>query len=204
MNPALVIATRNEGKLQEFVELLGDSGVDVLSLRDFPDAPIVPEEWPSYIENATAKARAIAQHTGLPALGDDSGLEVDALGGGPGVRSARFAGDPADDCRNVEKLLHVLDRVPDEARTARFRCALVVARPDGATIAVEGVCEGRIVCAPAGDAGFGYDPVFFEPVLGRTFAQLTGAEKHQVSHRGRACAALRAQLVSFLRASDAS
>jgi XTP/dITP diphosphohydrolase len=199
----LVVATRNPGKLAELRELLATSAVELCSLGDFPGAPEVPEELPSYAENASAKARAIAQYTGLPALADDSGLEVDALGGRPGPRSARFGGEPSNDRRNIEKLLQELQGVPMPQRTARFRCVMVVARADdGPTLEVAGVVEGLVATAPRGAGGFGYDPVFFVPSLGRTFAELAAAEKHRICHRGRACAQLRERLLSFLRAPD--
>jgi XTP/dITP diphosphohydrolase len=200
----LVVATRNPGKLAEFADLLDGLDIDLRSLADFPGTPIVAEDSDSYVGNAMAKARLIAQHVGWPALGDDSGLEVDALGGRPGPRSARFAGEPTDDRRNIEKLLHLLDGVPDAARTAHFRCALVVARPDGQTLTAEGICDGCIARVPTGSAGFGYDPVFLVPEIGRTFAQLDAAEKHRLGHRGQAIARLRTRLVAFLRASEVS
>lgn len=203
--PRLVVATRNAGKLAEFAALLGDLGIQLLSLREFPDAPVVTEEFSSYVENASAKAHAIADYTGVAALADDSGLEVDALSGAPGVRSARFAGEPSDDRRNVEKLLRELDGVPDARRTARFRCVIVVALPGSArTLVVEDVVNGVIAVAPRGECGFGYDPVFVVPQIGRTFAELPASEKHRLSHRGRACLRLREQLPAFLRLSEAS
>lgn len=195
---ALVLATGNAGKVAEFADLLAGLGLELRSLRDFPDAPAVAEDNPSYEGNAAAKAEAIARHTGLPALGDDSGLEVDALGGAPGVHSARFAGAPADDRRNVEKLLRALAGVPASRRTARFRCVIVAARPDGAKLTVEGTCEGLIGSQPAGEGGFGYDPIFVVPSLGRTFAEIAASEKHRLSHRGQACAVLRGRLLRFL------
>jgi len=195
---ALVLATGNAGKVAEFADLLAGLGLELRSLRDFPDAPAVAEDNPSYEGNAAAKAEAIARHTGLPALGDDSGLEVDALGGAPGVHSARFAGAPADDRRNVEKLLRALAGVPASRRTARFRCVIVAARPDGAKLTVEGTCEGLIASQPAGEGGFGYDPIFVVPSLGRTFAEIAASEKHRLSHRGQACAVLRGRLLRFL------
>jgi XTP/dITP diphosphohydrolase len=193
-----VLATRNSGKVAEFTELLTVSGLTLISLREFPDAPDVEEQGATYVENARTKALAAACHTGHPALGDDSGLEVDALGGRPGVLSARFAGEPGDSRRNVALLLEQLRDVPTASRTARFRCVLVVARPEGTTLEVEGSCEGIIALSPAGEAGFGYDPVFYVPRLGRTFAEISSAEKHRLSHRGRACAALRPRLLSFV------
>ena len=201
----LVVATRNPGKLAELRELLDGLGIELLCLLDFPDAPMVAEDFPSYVENATGKARAIARHTGIPALADDSGLAVDALDGNPGVHSARFAGEPCSDRRNIEKLLRLLDRVPDAARTAHFRCVMVVAKPDSKpTLVVEGSVGGVITRTPRGSGGFGYDPVFLIPALAQTFAQLPAAEKNRISHRGRACAQLRERLPAFLRASPIS
>jgi XTP/dITP diphosphohydrolase len=197
--PRLVIATRNSGKVAELADLLSGLDVELISLRDFPGAPEVQEDAPSYRENATRKARAIARYAGLPALADDSGLEVDALDGHPGVRSARFAGDPCDDRRNIQKLLRLLRRVPLAGRGARFRCVVVVAKPDlEATLEGEGTCEGVITQEARGEGGFGYDPVFMVPQFGKTFAEMDAAEKHRRSHRGRACAALRSRLVEFL------
>lgn len=195
----LVIATRNLGKITEYRALLDGLGLDLLTLDMSPDVPTVTEDAPTYRDNATAKATAIARHTHLPALADDSGLEVDALGGAPGVRSARFAGDGARDRDNVEKLLQSLAGIRDGLRTARFRCVIVVARPDGALLSVEETCEGVIAAEVRGEAGFGYDPIFLVPELGRTFAELSAPEKDCRSHRGRACLALRPQLLDFLR-----
>jgi XTP/dITP diphosphohydrolase len=196
----LVLATRNAGKIAEYHALLADLDVDLLTLNEFSGAPTVAEDAPTYRANAVAKARAIAAFTELPALADDSGLEVDALGGAPGVRSARYAGEGARDRDNVAKLLAALSDVVEALRGARFRCVIAVARPDGAVLIGEGTCAGRIAAASRGDCGFGYDPVFVLPELGRTFAELSAAEKHARSHRGRALAAVRARLLEFLKA----
>jgi XTP/dITP diphosphohydrolase len=193
----LLIATQNAGKLREYRALLGDLEVELRSLADVVAAPPVDEVGDTYLANARAKAQAVAAHCGLPALADDSGLEVDALGGAPGVRSARFAADaipggvPGDERANLALLLERLRGVPDERRGARFRCTIVVAHPDTSELVAEGSCEGVITPAPRGSAGFGYDPVFFYPPLGRTFAELTPAVKDQVSHRARAVERLR-------------
>jgi XTP/dITP diphosphohydrolase len=200
----LVFATRNPGKVQELTSLLATVPVNVRSLESFPGAPPVPEDGQTYLTNAAAKALAIARFTGLPSLADDSGLEVDALDGGPGVRSARFAGPLATDGENVRLLLQRLAGVPPAGRGARFRCVLVAARPDGATVAAEGACEGVIIDAPRGAAGFGYDPVFLYLPAGLTFAEMTTVEKRAVSHRGRAIARLAPQLPSFLALDPAS
>jgi len=206
----LVVATTNSGKLNEFRALLGDLAVDLCSLSEVADAPVVAEDGDTYLANARAKAIAIARHCGVPALADDSGLEVTALGGAPGVRSARFAADamhrrdPADDRTNTAFLLGRLRGLGDDRRAARFRCVIVVARPDGGELIAEGTCEGRIAHVPQGSAGFGYDPVFIYPPLARTFAELTREEKDQVSHRAQAIAQLRPRLLAFLTASAAA
>jgi len=195
----LLIATTNPGKVRELAELLADVPVTLQSLRDLPGAPVVPEDGNTYLENARAKALAIARWSGRIALADDSGLEVDALGGAPGVHSARYAGAMQDSPANMTKLLQALAGVPEARRTARFRCVLVVARPLGETLVAEGTCEGRITAAPGGSGGFGYDPIFFYPPAGKTFAELAAAVKNQVGHRGRACAQLRPRLLEFMR-----
>ncbi len=194
----LLIATRNPGKVREFAALLAALPFELRGLEGIPDAPHVAEDGVTYHDNAYAKALALARFSGLPTLADDSGLEVDALDGAPGVRSARFAGVDADDGDNVRFLLRCLAGRPPAERTARFRCVLVVARPDGETIAAEGSCEGMISEAPRGTSGFGYDPIFFYPPAGRTFAELSAAEKNRVSHRARACADLAPRLRAFL------
>jgi XTP/dITP diphosphohydrolase len=199
-DPDLLIATANPGKLREFGELLAGVPVTLQSLIGHPDAPVVPEDGSTYLENARAKALAVARWSGRPALGDDSGLEVDALGGAPGIHSARYAGATQDSAANLVTLLAALAGVPDARRTARFRCVLVVARPDGQTLVAEGTCEGRITPAPSGSGGFGYDPVFYYPPAGMTFAALPAAVKNHVSHRARACAQLRERLLDFLPA----
>ncbi len=194
----LVVASRNRGKVGELRLLLRGAPVEILDINAHPSAPVVAEEGDTYLENARAKAHAVARFTGLPALADDSGLEVDALGGAPGVRSARFAGEAATDADNVSLLLGRLSGVPEPRRTARFRCVLVVARPDGAELVAEGTCEGRIADAPSGASGFGYDPVFYYPPAGQTFAEMGGADKDRVSHRADACRRLAESLPSFL------
>lgn len=179
----LVIATKNAGKLREVAAYLdgAGAGVELLSLADFSGFPDIEENGGTFLENALIKARTVASVTGLPALADDSGLVVDALDGAPGVRSARFA--PTDAERNA-KLLVMLDTVPDDARTARFVCALAFVGPDGSEWTTEGVCEGTIARKPIGEDGFGYDPIFYYPPLDATFAQLPRDMKNSVSHRG--------------------
>ena len=196
--PIVVAATTNEGKLRELRRLLADTGVEVRSLADVPDAPAVVEDGATFAANARKKALACARHCGLPALADDSGLEVDALGGAPGVRSARYAGEDADDAANVAKLLAAMRDVAAPDRRARFRCAIVLALPTGATVL--GSCEGRITCEPRGEGGFGYDPVFLYEPEGKTFAELAPDTKNRVSHRARALAALQPEVRALLAA----
>jgi XTP/dITP diphosphohydrolase len=187
----LVFATRNRGKLVELRELL--PGIDVISAADL-DAPDVIEDADTFIGNATKKAREISELSGLPALADDSGLEVDALGGAPGVYSARYAGEPCNDAANNSKLLAALAGVPRERRTARFRAVLALADVRGP----HGACEGVILDAPRGTGGFGYDPLFFAPELGMTFAEAGVGPKGQLSHRARAMRAIEAELLAYL------
>lgn len=182
----LVVATRNQKKLTELQELLADMPVTLLSIAEFPDAPDVEETGATFASNAELKAVSAAAATGLVALGDDSGLEVDALDGQPGVMSNRFAGPDATDRDKYRLILDLLKDIPDEKRTARFRAAVAVATPEGSVTIVEGKCEGVIAREPSGSGGFGYDPVFFIPSLGKTMAELTSDEKHAVSHRGEA------------------
>jgi XTP/dITP diphosphohydrolase len=182
----IVAATRNEGKLKEFRELLAGLPIRLLTVADFPGIPEVAENGNTFAENARLKAEAMAAETGLIAVADDSGLEVDALQGAPGVRSARFAGEPGDDRKNNEKLLELLRGVPPERRTARFRCLIAIAVPGEETYFSDGTCEGYIGLAPRGTNGFGYDPLFLVPEFDRTFAELDPEEKNRISHRGRA------------------
>jgi XTP/dITP diphosphohydrolase len=183
-----MLATGNSGKVAELRDLLRDWGqVETLSLADVP-APRLPAETGStYAENAALKARAIAAAAGLPALADDSGLEVDALDGRPGLRSARWA---ATDEARIARLLAALGGRPPAARRARFRCVVALAWPDGRVETAAGACEGAVAEHPAGTGGFGYDPVFVADDLGRTFAEASPAEKRSVSHRARAVRAL--------------
>jgi len=190
----LVVATTNRGKLAEVTTLLAPRGVEVIPVDAVLPGWTLEEHGATFAENARAKARHVAERAGLPALGDDSGLEVAALAGAPGVRSARYAGEGATDAMNVARLLEALRDVPTASRQAAFRCALALAWPDGMLVAVEGRCEGTIALAPRGQGGFGYDPVFVDVASGRTFAELDAADKHARSHRGRALAALCARL----------
>ena len=190
--PRLVLATSNPGKVDELRALVAEWGpVQVLSLAAFPDLHGPEETASSYAENALAKAGAVAAATALPALADDSGLEVEALGGAPGVRSARYA---ATDAERVARLLAELASLPRAARHARFRCVVALAWPGGGAITAEGACDGWIASAPSGAGGFGYDPVFVAGELGCTFAAAAPADKQRVSHRARAVRALGARL----------
>lgn len=190
----VVLATKNAGKAKEIGRMLEGSGVEIISLEGFPEVELPPETGKTMKENALLKARAAAGATGLPALADDSGLEVDFLGGAPGVYSARYSGEKATDEENWKKLLRELEGVPAERRAARFRCAIALVGFDAEEHLFEGVFEGLIAEAPRGTGGFGYDPVFFVPEAGRTAAELAPDEKNRISHRARALDALKAFL----------
>ena len=183
----VVLASHNQKKIRELQGLfdaLLSGMVVVQSLTDIGYSEDIPETGELFVENALQKAMAITR-LGYVAVADDSGLEVDALGGAPGVYSARYAGEPCDNDKNNEKLLAALKDTPDAERTARFRSVIVCLFPDErAPIVADGACEGIILRAPQGDGGFGYDPLFFSPALGKTFAEATAAEKDSVSHRG--------------------
>lgn len=193
--PKLMLATTNPGKVREFKSLLEQSGLaaglELLTPADWPEAlPDVDETGATFAENARLKAAALARATGLVALADDSGLCVEALGGRPGLHSARWAGVGAtDDGRNA-KLLLELAGVPSDKRTARYVCVVSLAMPDGTSVEAEGTCGGVIAEAASGSDGFGYDPLFWVPEFGRTMAELSASEKSQISHRARALAAL--------------
>jgi len=187
----LVLATLNPAKGRELQALLGDVPFEVRLLADVPGARLPDETGATYGDNALVKARTAAELTGSLALGDDTGLEVDALGGAPGLYTARFGGPGLDDRRRLEHLLDRLRGVPPARRTARFRCVIALVGPAHAEKVVEGVAEGRIAEAPRGNGGFGYDPLFFYPPLARTFAELSDEDKARVSHRGRALETVR-------------
>ena len=189
----MVLASANPKKVVELREILGD----LFDLVPRPvEVPDVVEDADTFVGNARLKAAALVAATGLSALADDSGLEVDALGGAPGVHSARYAGETATDADNVALLLAELSTQPDlEQRRARFRCVIVVQRPDGTEVVADGSVDGHIAAAPRGDGGFGYDPVFVpDDGGGRTFAEMGKSAKHAISHRGQALAAIQAQL----------
>ncbi len=188
----LVLATRNAGKIAELRALLSELPVRLRAAEEFPGAPEVDEDRPTLASNARKKAEALHRHTGLPALADDTGLEVDALDGAPGVRTARFAGGPeANDAANRAHLLGVL--LDPEDRAARFRTVMALAGAGG-TRCVEGICRGRIARSECGAAGFGYDPVFIPEDETRTFAEMSAGEKNAVSHRARALEKIRGLL----------
>ena len=182
----LLIATNNAHKVTELRRILGALDVTLLTPADAGIAIDVDETGETFEENARLKARAFCAASGLPSLADDSGIEVDALDGRPGVRSARYGGDGLDDTGRTRLLLDELVDVPEEQRSCRYRVVLVLARPDGSEEVVDGSCEGRAAFAPEGTNGFGYDPIFFVPRFGRTMAQLSPDEKDAISHRGQA------------------
>ncbi|HEV2213108.1 MAG TPA: RdgB/HAM1 family non-canonical purine NTP pyrophosphatase [Gammaproteobacteria bacterium] len=193
----IVLATGNAGKAKELQAMLAGSGIEIVPQTDL-GVQEAEETGLTFVENALLKARNAAEQTGLPAIADDSGLEVDALAGAPGIHSARYAGAKASDADNLDKLLEALRDITGENRRARFRCVLVHLRHprDPAPLVCEGVWEGRILEAPRGTHGFGYDPVFLVPERNCSAAELPPAEKNRLSHRGQALAKLAAQLRS--------
>ncbi|MBW2466785.1 MAG: XTP/dITP diphosphatase [Deltaproteobacteria bacterium] len=193
----IVLATRNAGKVREFQQLLKDFPVEIKSLSDFGPIPEVEEDGSTFDDNAYKKALFTAKALGLPAIADDSGLVVEALGGAPGVLSARYAGKNAADKDNIAKLLREMEGVSD--RRAAFECVISIAVPSGPALTYEGRCEGQITREPKGDAGFGYDPVFFFPEYNRTFAELSSEEKNRVSHRGKALGEVVAEFDKVLK-----
>ena len=197
MSRTLVAATGNRAKLAEIERLLDGLGWEVVAQSALGVEP-PPEDGLTFVENAIIKARHAAERTGRPALADDSGLVVDALGGAPGVRSARYAGEGSDDAANNEKLLRALTGVPEEERTARFECAVVWMRGprDPVPLIARGTWPGRVPEAPRGTNGFGYDPLFLDPATGCTAAELPPERKDALSHRGQALRALRAMLAA--------
>jgi XTP/dITP diphosphohydrolase len=184
MNRRIVLATGNAGKLKEIRDLFSGVDVDIVAQSEFA-TPEAIEDGLSFVENAILKARNAAAHTGLPALSDDSGIEVDALNGEPGIHSARYAGN---DESNIQRLLRELDGVPEDRRTARFQCVMVYLRhaKDPVPVITQGVWEGKILEAVQGEGGFGYDPVFYVPERGCSAAELSAADKNSLSHRGKA------------------
>ena len=199
MSPQLLIATKNLGKVREYRDLLADLPFDILSLADVGIDADVEETGETFAENAILKARTYARLSGLLTWADDSGLAVDALGGWPGVHSARHAGPDASDADRIDILLQRLSDVPPDQRGAAFHCVVAIATPDGRVWTTAGMCPGVIIDETAGTGGFGYDPVFFVPELDKTFAQLSSEQKNAISHRGiaaRKAADLLARLVA--------
>ena len=195
----IVLATGNEGKIREIKDILKGTKVKFLSIKDFPDLPILREEGESFIENALFKARKIAKLTGKIALADDSGLEVEALGGAPGIHSACFAGEERNSEKNNRYLLKLLENVPQAERKAHFKCAAVLVHPDGEAKFVEEKCSGLIAFEPRGDGGFGYDPLFIVPEYNLTFAELPPEIKNEISHRAKAFRKIRCTIEEWIR-----
>ncbi len=193
----VIVATRNKGKLREFRDALKGMNLRIYGLSDLPDAPEVEEDGDSFTENALKKARFYAAYFGKLTLADDSGLEVDRLGGRPGVYSARYAGERASSRENNLKLLRELEGISISKRRARFRCVVAIKSPAGKEAIVEGSCTGRIGFKEKGRKGFGYDPLFIVPGEGRTMAQLSLEEKNRISHRGKALKKIRRIIQSF-------
>jgi XTP/dITP diphosphohydrolase len=192
----LVLATRNEGKIAEFKHLVADFDIEIRSLKDFGPIPPVIEDGETFEDNAVKKAHFTAKVLGFPALADDSGLMVKALGGMPGVHSARYAGEDASDEANNLKLLRAMEG--ESKREAAFMCIIAIAVPTGPALIYEATCEGVIAQELRGSKGFGYDPLFYYPPLGKTFAELTTEEKNQVSHRGKAMVELKSEFAKVL------
>jgi len=199
----ILVATTNPGKLVELSEML-DVDADFKSLADFPDIEEIPEDGNTFEQNAQKKALGYAKATGLWTIADDSGLVIDALGGEPGIHSARFSGEKSEtrtliDHKNIAKVLKLMKDVPVEKRTARFVCSLCLASPEKVLIRTEGKIEGVIAEEKIGTGGFGYDPIFFVPTLGKTIAQITPEEKNKISHRGNAINKLKEMLTELLK-----
>jgi XTP/dITP diphosphohydrolase len=184
----VVLATNNPGKVREIREILAPRGIEVVSLSEYPGLAEIKEDGDTFKDNAAIKALAACEHTNLVALADDSGLEVDCLDGAPGVYSSRFAGEEKDDAANNRRLLELLASVPEKERTARFRCVVAIVDREGWIYTAEGTCEGIIAMEPRGEGGFGYDPLFYLPEYGKTFAELEPEIKNKISHRARALA----------------
>ncbi|WP_026690570.1 XTP/dITP diphosphatase [Alteribacter aurantiacus] len=194
----VLIATQNAGKVREFDAFFAKKGIQVTSLLDVEEPDDVVEDGVTFEDNAIKKAEAIGKSLGIPVIADDSGLEVDALDGAPGVYSARYAGSEKNDEANNQKLLAELESVPEEERTARFVCALAVYLPGNQCHVVRGTCEGQIAMELQGENGFGYDPLFYVPKLGKMMAELSRDEKNEISHRANALKKLASEWDSLL------
>jgi len=182
----LIAATNNAHKLEEIRAILADSGVELLSMRDAGLSMEIEENGVTFEENAMIKAKAVYEATGIPAIGDDSGLEIDALGGAPGVYSARYAGEGASDLDRIHKVWRELGDTPDDKRGAQFVCTVACILDEKTSFTVRGICRGRILRECRGEGGFGYDPCFLVPSLGKTYSELKPEEKNAISHRGNA------------------
>ena len=200
--PKLLLATKNAAKVREYLLPLQGIPYDIVTLSDVGIDVVVRETGETMEENASIKAKAYALASDLTALADDSGLEVDALGGEPGALSARYAGEGVSDRQRLDFLLSKLSHVPWEQRAARFRCVIAIATPKGAVELCQGECHGIIAFEPKGEGGFGYDPIFFLPELGKTMAELTIEEKNEISHRGKAARRARQILERYIRSSE--
>lgn len=192
----LIIATKNPGKVREIRKALKGLGLRIHSLNDFSDVPEIEEDGKSFTENALKKARFYSKYSGKLIIADDSGLEVDALKGLPGIYSARYAGERASNRENNRKLLREMEGVPLSKRGARFKCAMAIVSNEGKEVVAEGSCKGRIGIKEVGKKGFGYDPLFILPQCGKTMAQLSLSEKNRISHRGKALK----KLIKIIRA----
>lgn len=193
----LLLATNNPGKVREYKSLLRGIPYQIVTPAEQGITTEIEEAGVSFEENARLKATALSKESGLLSLADDSGLEVDALGGEPGHLSARYAGEGASDADRINYLLDKLKGVPEKERTARFRCVIAIAAPDGTVETCSGECQGVIATEPRGNNGFGYDPIFYVPELGKTMAELTPEEKNRISHRAKAAEKARALLMKF-------
>jgi XTP/dITP diphosphohydrolase len=198
----ILTATRNPGKLRELKSMLAELPFEIVTLDDFPGMPEVIEDGETFEENAVKKASELARASGLLALAEDSGLEVDALGGAPGIYSARYAGESCSHSANNRKLLSELKNVPKENRTARFVCVAAVASPDKVFFTTRGECDGLILKEPRGESGFGYDPLFFYPPKSQTFAEMGTEEKNKVSHRAKALAGVKVEFEEIMKSND--
>lgn len=198
----IVLATGNEGKAGEIRDILKGIKVKLLSMKDFPDLPMLKEEGASFIENALSKAREVAKLTGKVALADDSGLEVEALNGAPGIHSAYFAGKERDSKKNNRHLLKLLEDVSQAERKAHFKCAAVLVHPDGGAKFIEEKCSGLIALEPKGENGFGYDPLFIVPEYNLTFAELPQTTKNKISHRAKAFRKIRHTIEEWIKLAE--